>query len=90
MQGSSYLYILMASAALRALSTASAGERLVVITCLQTISCLFCIFVLFFSFVFEPDAALLVEDDEADCGNIIGGGIGWTWLLRTHLVLGAF
>ena len=36
-EGSSYLYILMASAALRALSTASAGERLVVITCLQPI-----------------------------------------------------
>ena len=38
----------------------------------------------------KPDAALLVEDDEADCGNIVCGGIGRTWLLRTHLVLGAF
>ena len=34
----------------------------------------------------KPDAALLVEDDEADCGNVVGVCIGWARLLRTHLV----
>ena len=37
-------------------------------------------------FAVEPDAALLVEDDEADGGNVVGVCIGWARLLRTHLV----
>ena len=41
---------------------------------------------LYVYFVVEPDAALLVEDDEADCGNVIGGRVGWARLLRTYLV----
>ena len=36
-------------------------------------------------FAVEPDAALLVQDDEADGGNVVGVCIGWARLLRTHL-----
>ena len=33
----------------------------------------------------KPDAALLVEDDEADCGNVVGGRVGWAGLLGANL-----
>ena len=32
-----------------------------------------------------PDAALLVEDDEADCGNVVGGRVGWAGLFGANL-----
>ena len=40
---------------------------------------------LFHRNLLKPDAALLVEDDEADCGNVVGGRVGWAGLLGANL-----
>ena len=46
----------------------------------------YCFVFMFIYFAVEPYAALLVQDDEADGGNVVGVCIRWARLLRTHLV----
>ena len=92
---STYLYILIAWAALRALSTASAGERLVVITCLQAIICFFvvffciyiCVFVfLYYCFVFMfMYLFVCVFCSWTWCSSSRPGWWGWRWECRRCL-----